>query len=136
MPKWNLTCVLWSLNKAPYEPLKTADIKYITLKAVFLLTFAAARRSEIRALSIEEGCFRYDHNSDSITLLTQPGFLAKNQLPESLPEPIVIPGLSQFCGSDTDVRLLYPVRAVRAYLSRVKAKRSGRKRLFFTTEGL
>ena len=54
----------------------------------------------------------------------------------SLPEPIVIPGLSQFCGSDTDVRLLYPVRAVRAYLSRVKAKRSGRKRLFFTTEGL
>ena len=132
-----MTCVLWSLNKAPYEPLKTADIKYITLKAVFLLTFAAARRSEIHALSIEEGCFRYDRNSDSITLLTQPGFLAKKkQLPESLPEPIVIPGLSQFCGSDTDIRLLYPVRAVRAYLSRVKAKRSGRKRLFFTTEGL
>ena len=130
-----MTCVLWSLNKAPYEPLKTADIKYITLKAVFLLTFAATRRSEIHALSIEEGCFRYDRNSDSITLLTQPGFLAKNQLPESLPEPIVIPDLSQFCGSDTDVRLLYPVRAVRAYLSRVKAKRSGRKRLFFTTEG-
>ena len=129
-----MTCVLWSLNKAPYEPLKTADIKYITLKAVFLLTFAAARRSEIHALSIEEGCFRYDCNSDSITLLTQPGFLAKKkkkqQLPESLPEHIVIPGLSQFCGSDTDVRLLYPVRAVRAYLSRVKAKRLGRKRLF------
>ena len=75
----NLTCVLWSLNKAPYEPLKTADIKYITLKAVFLLTFAAARRSEIHALSIEEGCFRYDRNSDSITLLTQPGFLAKKK---------------------------------------------------------
>ena len=74
-----LTCVLWSLNKAPYEPLKTADIKYITLKAVFLLTFAATRRSEIHALSIEEGCFRYDRNSDSITLLTQPGFLAKKK---------------------------------------------------------
>ena len=94
---------------------------------MFLLTFAAARRSEIHALSIEEGCFRYDLNSDSITLLTQPGFLAKNQLPESLPEPIVIPGLSQFCGSDTDIRLLYPVRAVRAYLSRVMLRdREGR----------
>ena len=98
-PKWNLTCVLWSLNKAPYEPLRTADIKYIRLKAVFLLTFAAARRrSEIHALSVEEGCFRYDHNSDSITFFTQPGFLAKNQLPDSFPEPIVIPDLSQFCG--------------------------------------
>ena len=78
-PEWNLTYVLWSLNKALYEPLKTADIKYITLKAVFLLTFAAARRSEIHALSIEEGCFRYDRNSDSITLLTQPGFLAEKK---------------------------------------------------------
>ena len=80
-PKWNLTCVLWSLNKAPYEPLRTADIKYIMLKAVFLLTFAVARRrSEIHVLSVEVGCFRYDRNSDSITFLTQPGFLAKNQL--------------------------------------------------------
>ena len=78
-PKWNLTCVLWPHIKAPYEPLKTADIKYITLKAVFLLTFAAAR-SEFYALSVEEGCFRYDRNSDSIIFLTQPGFLAKNQL--------------------------------------------------------
>ena len=64
------------------------------------------------ALLVEEGCFRYDHNSDSITFLTQPGFLVKNQLPDSFPEPIVIPGLSQFCGSDTDDRLLCPVRAV------------------------
>ena len=94
-----------ALNRAPYEPLKTADIKYITLKAVFLTFAAARRRSEIHALSIEEGCFRHDRNSDSITLLTQPGFLAKKQLPESLPEPIVISGLSQFCGSDTDDRL-------------------------------
>ena len=78
-PKWNLTCVLWSLIDAPYEPLRTADIKYISLKAVFLLAFAAARRrSEIHALSVEEGCFRYDRNSDSITFLIQPGFLAKN----------------------------------------------------------
>ena len=68
-------------------------------------------------------------------LLTQPGFLAKNHLPESLPEPIVIPRLSQFCGSDTDDRLLCPVRAVRAYLARVKSKRSGRKRLFLPLKG-
>ena len=87
------------------------------------------------ALSVEEGYFRYDRNSDSITFLAQPGFLAKNQLPESFPEPIVIPDLSQFCGSDTDDRLLCPVRAVRASLARVKSKRSGRKRLFLPLKG-
>ena len=121
--------------KAPYEPLKTADIKYIMPKAVFLLTLLLLEEVSFHALSVEEGCFCYDRNSDSITFLTQPGFLAKNQLPDSFPEPIIIPGLSQFCGSDTDDRLLCPVRAVRAYLARVKSKRSGRKRLFLPLKG-
>ena len=61
--------------------------------------------------------------------------MAKNQLPDSLPEPIVIPGLSQFCGSDSDNRHLYPVRAVRTYLDKVKSKKSGRKRLFLPFKG-
>lgn len=135
-PKWNLTCVLWSLTKAPYEPLRAADIKHVTHKAVFLLTFASARRrSEIHALSVQEGCFRHDKNSDSITLLTQPGFLAKNQLPESFPEPIIIPGLTKFSGSDSDDRLLCPVRALLCYLKKVKPIRAGRNRLFLPIKG-
>ena len=67
--KWNLTCVLWSLTKPPYKPLKSASIKHLTLKSGFLLTFASARRrSEIHAFSIEEGYFRYNRNL--ITLRT------------------------------------------------------------------
>ena len=52
-----------------------------------------------------------------------------------MPEPIVISGLSQFCGSDSDNRHLYPVRAVRAYLDKVKSKKSGRKGLFLYLKG-
>ena len=76
----------------------------------------------------------------TVTLIPLPsslnlGFLAKKQLPDSLPELIVILVLSQFCGSDTYDRFLCPVRAVRAYLARVKSKRSGRKRLFLPLKG-
>ena len=47
-PKWDLACVLWSLTKAPYEPLDQASLQLLTWKTVFLLTLASAkRRSEI-----------------------------------------------------------------------------------------
>ena len=55
-PKWDLSCSLWSLTKAPYEPLASASLKFLTFKTVFLLAFAkACRRSELHAFSIETG---------------------------------------------------------------------------------
>ena len=135
-PKWDLSCVLWSLTKAPYEPLSSASLKFLTYKTVFLLAFATARRrSELHALSVETGFIRFNESDDSLTLLCQPGFLAKNQLPSVLPKPITVPSLSGNCGpSDTD-RLLCPVRALKFYLKRVEGKRGRRKRLFLPLIG-
>ena len=77
-PKWDLSCVLWSLTKTPYEPLSGASIKFLTMKTVFLLAFATSRRrSELHALSVEEGCLRFNKSDGSVSLLCQPGFLAK-----------------------------------------------------------
>ncbi|KAH3871156.1 hypothetical protein DPMN_034350 [Dreissena polymorpha] len=42
---------------------------------------SSKRRSEIHALSIEDNHLRFDAVDGSVTLLCQPGFLAKNQLP-------------------------------------------------------
>ena len=53
-PKWDLSCVLSSLCGEPFEPLHRASRFYLTLKTVFLLAMATARRvSEIHALSID-----------------------------------------------------------------------------------
>ena len=95
-PKWNLTCVLWSLCEAPYEPLESASLDLVTHKTAFLLAFATSRRrSELHALSVEEGHLRFDKKSGSVSLLTQPWFLAKNRLPSVAPSPIIVPSLSQ-----------------------------------------
>ena len=116
-PKWDLSCVLWSLTKAPYEPLSGASLKYLTLKTVFLLAFATARRrSELHAFSIEEGCMRFNKSDGSVSLLCQPGFLAENQLTQVLPEPIYVPNLSKSYGQDDPDRLLCPVRSLKFYL--------------------
>lgn len=135
-PKWDLSCVLLSLTKAPFEPLDLAPIKYLSWKTAFLLTLASAkRRSEIHALSVEEGHLRFNTSDGSVSLLCQPGFLAKTQLPSVAPTPFSIPSLSRSCGRDDADRLLCPVRALKFYLARTKSLRGNRKRLFIPQKG-
>ena len=135
-PKWDLACVLWSLNKAPYEPLAQASLQFLTWKTVFLLAMASAkRRSELHAFSVEDRHLRFDSSDGSVTLLCQPGFLAKTQLPSTAPKPIKIPSLSRTCGENDNDRLLCPVRALKFYLNRVKPSRGRRKRLFLPLKG-
>ena len=135
-PKWDLACVLGSLTKAPYEPLNQASLQFLTWKTVFLLTMASSkRRSEIHALSIEDSHLRFDSSDGSVTLLCQPGFLAKNQLPSMASKPFKVPSLSRTCGNEDEDRLLCPVRSLKFYLSRVKSIRGSRKRLFIPLKG-
>ena len=50
IPSWNLSLVLHQLTKAPFEPLKEASLKHLTVKTVFLLALGSGkRRSEIHA---------------------------------------------------------------------------------------
>ena len=124
-PKWDLAVVLTALNTTPFEPLESCGFKELTYKTVFLTALASGRRrSEIHALS----CHDVHFTDQSVNLMTFPGFLAKNQLPSVLSDPISLPSL---CGQDVNP-LLCPVRALRIYLNRVDKRRKGRKRLFIS----
>ena len=55
LPQWDLGIVLEALSKPPYEPLREASFKHLTLKTVFLLAMASAgRRSELQALRFDQ----------------------------------------------------------------------------------
>ena len=48
IPSWNLSLVVHQLNKAPFEPIKEASLKYLTFKTVFFLALGSGKcRSEI-----------------------------------------------------------------------------------------
>ena len=48
LPQWDLGIVVEALNKPPYEPLREACLKHLTLKTDFLLAIASAgRHSEL-----------------------------------------------------------------------------------------
>ena len=119
-PQWNLAFVLESLTRAPYEPLENSSLKFLTFKTVFLIALASGRRrSEVHALSCLPSCLRWSRGYSAVSLVTDPVFLAKNQVPGFSPEPIRIPSLASVVGSSDD-RLLCPCRALRFYLDKTR----------------
>ena len=131
-PKWNLALVLAYINSPPFEPVMKASLWHLMLKTVFLLKLASGRgRNDIRALSCDEKCYRFRADRGLVTLITEPGFLGKNQKPQDSTPRIVIPALGPMVGDHPD-RKLCLVRALKAYLERTKEPevRRGRTRLF------
>ena len=118
---WDLSLVLRALTQAPFEPLNTVTLKFLSWKTVFLVALASGRRcSEIHAIrkskiyhseGWESMTFRIDH------------FLCKNQTYNISGEffnSFTIPSLSRTIDrSCKEDRTLCPVRAVRYYLDRV-----------------
>ena len=100
MPKWDLHLVLSSLLRPPFASEcdiqgESSDdvipLKWRTMKTVFLLALASARRhSCLHALSVaSDSCVFARGNTQRqlvVSLLPEPGFLAKNQLPSQAPE--------------------------------------------------
>ncbi|CAC5424140.1 TFIIB [Mytilus coruscus] len=77
-PNWDLSLVLLVLTKTPFEPLEEAELKYLTLKTVFLMALAsAARVSELHSFTINDKHFRKEQRG--IRLLPNMQFLAKTQ---------------------------------------------------------
>ncbi|XP_071161220.1 serine-rich adhesin for platelets-like [Mytilus edulis] len=128
VPSWDLGLVLKVLQFSPFEPLHSASFKFLSYKCCFLIALATGRRrSEIHALSISESCLRFASDKSSVTLLTDPSFLAKNQLPDKGSGIITIPALPP----TSDNQVLCPVRALLVYLaSSAKLRSAGSSRLF------
>ena len=112
LPKWDLSLVLSYLNSDKFEPLCQVSLEAITLKTTFLLALATGKRiSELHALSRQQG-YIVKRTDGALVLHCNPLFLAKTQLPDMRPKPIVLLPLP---GEDNDL-LLCPVRAVNCYL--------------------
>ena len=110
VPQWDLSLVLLNLLKTPYEPLKEATVKNVTLKTIFLLALASAKRvSELKGLS---DVVSHAHRWTKLVLSFVPEFVAKTQLPGTSLDPIEIPAMSQILGDEDEDILLCPVRAL------------------------
>lgn len=130
VPKWDISVVLKYLLKPPFEPLASASRESITLKTVFLVALATAKRvSELQAIS---AAVTHSDRWKSMTLTFARDFVAKTQRPSdpsTALQPVTLPALSVVGPNDLDAQLC-PVRALRTYLDVTKKFRPECKRLF------
>ena len=126
-PVWDLSKVLTYLVSPAFEPLSQASFRALTLKTLFLLALATAKRvGELQALSSivtfvgEDACLSYI-----------PQFVAKSEsLTRSIHRSFLVKSLADFAaGLDTDL-LLCPVRALRLYLLWARSLSPCHHRLF------
>ena len=132
LPQWDLGVVLEALSESPYEPLREASFKHLTLKTVFLLAMASAGRcSELQALRFDQNYILFRPKGAGVTLYFSPEFMRKNQKPNQVNDPWYIPavptGKSEFGAPNC------PVKALRYYhrhLTKHPELRKDRRRLF------
>lgn len=125
-PKWSLTIVLEFLKSSVFEPLERANVNRVLQKSVFLIALAtAARVSELHALSVSKNCLRFNDNG-SVSLLTTPGFIAKNRLPENGNQAFNLKPL-------LEDKLLCPVRSLEIYLDKTDNIRQDNDQMFLTS---
>ena len=115
LPAWNVDVVLRALIAPPYEPLDSADLRSATMKVLFLVALATAKRvGELQALSATVA-----RRGDDRLLSYLPEFVAKTESQlRSLPREFTLLSLASVLGPDDEERLLCPVRALRYYLRR------------------
>ena len=128
-PAWDFSKVLRFLNTASFEPLRTASLRALSQKVLFLLDLATAKRvGKLHALSRvvsfvgSDACLSY-----------VPEFVAKSEsLTRSIPRSFLVRSLSDFAAGLDDDLLLCPVRALRIYLDRTLSLAPGRHSLFIS----
>ena len=126
-PAWDLSKVLTNLVSPAFEPLSQASFRALTMKTLFLLALATAKRvGELQALSsivtfvAGDACLSYI-----------PQFVAKSELlTRSIPRSFLVKSLADFAAGLDDDLLPCPVRALRLYLPRARSLSPGRHRLF------
>ena len=113
-----VACLARSPRALPFEPMSTADMKFVSAKiAVLLALTTAARVSELTALTIDGITFSGDFK---VTINQDPAFAPKHVATLYRRVPVV---LHAYFPEPKDSRerrrhLLCPVRAIRFYLQR------------------
>ena len=124
IPPWDLGIVLSALRDKPYEPLRKADMRLVTLILAFLLSVTSARRiSEIHALGIVNAHLVL--NPESAILRVNRSFLPKNKTDITLNSKLELQAFYPKPSNEIEKqqRLNCPIRALRIYLKRSNAYR-------------
>ncbi|XP_052438415.1 uncharacterized protein LOC127977534 [Carassius gibelio] len=124
IPSWDLSLVLKSLQQAPFEPLHSVELKFLSLKTVLLLALASIKRvGDLHAFSVDDSCLEFGPADSQVILRPRPGYVPKVPTTPFKDQVVNLQALP-LEEADPALALLCPVRALRCYVDRTQSFRT------------
>ncbi|KAI2660982.1 Tyrosine recombinase slr0733 [Labeo rohita] len=117
---WDLSVALQGLQEAPFEPLASVELKYLSLKTALLTALASIRRvGDLQAFSVDEACLEFGPGDSHVILRPRPGYVPKVPTTPFRDQVVNLQALP-LEEADPASALLCPVCALRIYMDRTR----------------
>ncbi|KAI2661076.1 ORF V: Enzymatic polyprotein [Labeo rohita] len=120
IPSWDLSIALQGLREAPFEPLASVELKYLSLKTALLTALASIKRvGDLQAFSVDEVCLEFRPGDSHVILRPRPGYVPKVPTTPFRDQVVNLQALP-LEEADPASALLCPVRTLRIYVDRTR----------------
>ncbi len=134
LPSWDLALVLRALITAPFEPLQSVELKFLSMKTLLLTALASIKRvGDLQAFSVNDSSLEFGPADSSATLRPRPGYVPKVPTTPFRDQVVNLQALPPE-EADPALALLCPVRALRQYTYRTQSFRTS-EQLFVCYRG-
>ncbi len=124
LPSWDLSIVLAGLQRGPFEPLDSVELKFLSLKTALLTALTSIKRvGDLQAFSVSEECLVFGPVYSHVVLRPRPGYVPKVPTTPFRDQVVNLQALPSE-EADPALALLCPVRALRIYVGRTRNVRS------------
>ncbi len=124
LPSWDLALVLRALITAPFEPLQSVELKFLSMKTLLLTALASIKRvGDLQAFSFDDSCLQFGPADSSATLRPRPGYVPKVPTTPFRDQVVNLQALPPE-EADPALALLCLVRALRQYTDRTQSFRT------------
>ncbi len=124
VPSWDLSIVLAGLQRGPFEPLDSVELKFLSLKTALLTALTSIKWvGDLQAFSVSEECLVFGPVYSHVVLRPWPGYVPKVPTTPFRDQVVNLQALPSE-EADPALALLCPVRALRIYVTRTRSVRS------------
>ncbi len=124
VPSWDLSIVLAGLQRGPFEPLDSVELKFLSAKTALLTTLTSIKRvRDLQAFSVSEECLVFGPVYSHVVLRPRPGYVPTVPTTPFRDQVVNLQALPSE-EADPALALLCPVRALRIYVDRTRNFRS------------
>ncbi len=124
VPSWDLSIILAGLQRGPFEPLDSVELKFLSLKTALLTALTSIKQvGDLQAFSVSEECLVFGPVYSHVVLRPRPGYVPKVPTTPFRDQVVNLQALPSV-EADPALALLCPVRALRIYVDRTRSVRS------------